>query len=109
MQGAVDAAGATAYGYLRGGGDAARLVATLARALLMEDAQFHWYQIFEAGVRQHHAWPAGSDESALILAGLARFLAAHTPTRRELSRVVQTATRLRRGEELYEDEPDDAE
>ena len=31
-------------------------------------------------------WPAGSEEGALILAGVARFLAAHTPTRRELSR-----------------------
>ena len=36
--------------------------------------------------RQFHAWPAGSEEGVLILAGLARFLAAHTPTRRELSR-----------------------
>ena len=31
-------------------------------------------------------------------------LAAHTPTRRELSQVVQIATRLGRGEALY-DEP----
>ena len=34
--------------------------------------------------------------------GAARFLAAHTPTRRELPRVVQIARRLRRGEALYE-------
>jgi hypothetical protein len=33
-----------------------------------------------------------------------RFLAAHTPTRRELSRVVDIATRLRRGEDLFEAE-----
>ena len=39
-----------------------------------------------------------------MLVGLARFLAAHTPTRRELSRVVDIAARLRRGEELYEDD-----
>ena len=37
----------------------------------------------------------------IYLAGLARFLAAHTPTRRELSRVVDIATRLRRGEDLF--------
>ena len=49
------------------------------------------------------AWPAGSDESALILAGAARFLAAHTPTMRELPQVVRTATRLRRGEVLFEE------
>ena len=102
VQGAVDEAGAIALGYLRGGGDPARLVAVLGHALLREDAEFHWYQGFEASVRQHDAWPAGSEEGALILAGFARFLAAHTPTRRELSRVVEIAARLRRGEELYE-------
>ena len=31
-------------------------------------------------------------------------LAAHTPTRRELPTVVRIATRLRRGEALYEDD-----
>ena len=39
-----------------------------------------------------------------MLAGVARFLAAHTPTRRELPTVVRIATRLRRGEALYEDD-----
>ena len=39
-----------------------------------------------------------------FLAGLARFLAAHTSTRRELSRVVDIATRLRSGEDLFEAE-----
>ena len=53
-------------------------------------------------VRQFHAWPPGSEEGALILTGTARFLAAHTPTRRELSQVVTIATRLRRGEALFE-------
>lgn len=102
IQGAVDRAGNIAAGYLRGGGDPARLVAALGYALLREDAEFHWYQVFEAAVAEHHAWPAGSEEGVLILAGFARFLAAHTPTRRELSRVVDIATRLRRGEELFE-------
>ena len=101
MQDAVDQAGAIAFGYLRGGGDPARLVAVLAHALLREDAEFHWFQILEASVRQFKAWPVGSEEGALVLTGLARFLAAHTPTRRELSRVVDIAVRLRRGEELY--------
>ena len=40
-----------------------------------------------------------------MLTAVARFLAAHTPTRRELPTVVRIATRLRRGEALYEDEP----
>ena len=103
-QGRVDEAGAVAYGYLRGGGDARLLVATLGHALLTEDAQFHWFQTVEAAVRQFHAWPDGSEEGRLILAGTARFLAAHTPTRRELPQVVRIATRLRRGEPLYEEE-----
>ncbi len=58
--------------------------------------------MYEAAVRQARAWPEGSEQSALILAGTARFLAAHTPTRRELPQVVRIATRLRRGEPLYE-------
>jgi nitrite reductase/ring-hydroxylating ferredoxin subunit len=102
IQGAVDRAGAIAAGYLRGGGDPLGLIAALGHALLGEDAEFHWYQVFEAAVAEFHAWPAGSDEGVLILSGLARFLAAHTPTRRELSRVVDIAARLRRGEELFE-------
>jgi hypothetical protein len=39
----------------------------------------------------------------MILAGTARFLAAHTPTRRERSQVVRIATRLGRGEALFEE------
>ena len=104
QQGRVDEAGAIAYGWLRNGGDPAALVAALGRALLAEDAGFHWYQTFEAAVRQFHAWPAGSEEGALVLAGCARFLAAHTPTRRELAQVVRIATRLRRGEALFEED-----
>ncbi|HEX6476940.1 MAG TPA: Rieske (2Fe-2S) protein [Acidimicrobiales bacterium] len=103
-QGGVDEAGAIVYGYLRSGGDARRLVAALGGALLAEDAGFHWFQTYEAAVRQASAWPQGSEEAALVLVGAARFLAAHTPTRRELPQVVRTAARLRRGEALFEDE-----
>jgi hypothetical protein len=103
QEGRVDEAGAIVYRYLSGGGDPARAVAALGHALLTEDAEFHWFQTYEAAVRQFHAWPPGSEEGALILAGAARFLAAHTPTRRELSQVVGIATRLRRGEALFEE------
>ncbi|MGA2209937.1 MAG: Rieske 2Fe-2S domain-containing protein [Acidimicrobiales bacterium] len=102
-EGGVDEAGQIAYRFLAGGGSPALLIATLGRALLTEDAQFHWFQIYEAAVRQHAAWPPGSEQGRLILAGCARFLAAHTPTRRERSQVVRIATRLRRGEPLYEE------
>ena len=103
VQGLVDEAGNEAYGFLRAGGSRAALVAALGHALLVEDAEFHWYQTVEAGVRQALQWPDGSDESALILSAVARFLAAHTPTRRELPTVVRIASRLRRGEALYEE------
>ena len=103
QEGRVDDAGAIVYRHLMGGGDPALAVAMLGRALLTEDAEFHWFQTYEAAVRQFHAWPAGSGEGALILAGAARFLAAHTPTRRELSQVVRIATRLGRGEALFEE------
>jgi hypothetical protein len=102
-EGMVDEAAAIVYGWLRSGGDQGAVVAALGAALLAEDAEFHWFQTFEAAVRQAGAWPEGSEQAALILTAAARFLAAHTPTRRELSQVVRIATRLRRGEELYEE------
>ena len=103
QHGRVDEAGAIAYGWLRTGGEPRRLIAALGRALLAEDAGFHWFQTYEAAVRQFYAWPAGSDEAALVLTGCARFLAAHTPTRRELSQVVRVAARLRRGDTLFDE------
>jgi nitrite reductase/ring-hydroxylating ferredoxin subunit len=101
-QGGVDRAGSIAFRWIKTGGDRRSLVAALGHALLSEDAGFHWYQTVEAAAAQSAAWPEGSDEAALLLAGAARFLAAHTPTRRELAHVVRTATRLRRGDDLFE-------
>ncbi len=102
-QGMVDEAGSIVYHWVRSGKDQGAVIARLGAALLAEDAEFHWYQTYEAAVRQASAWPAGSEQAALILAGAARFLAAHTPTRRELAQVVRIATRLRRGDALYEE------
>jgi hypothetical protein len=102
-QGQVDRAGGIVYRFLRRGGGQREVVAALGHALLAEDAEFHWFQTVEAAARQAATWPAGSEEAALILCGTARFLAAQTPTRRELPQVVRTATRLRRGEVLFED------
>jgi nitrite reductase/ring-hydroxylating ferredoxin subunit len=104
-QGMVDDAGAIVFGHVAGAGadERSATIAALGHGLLAEDAGFHWFQVYEAGVRQALAWPAGSDESALILTAVARFLAAHTPTRRELPTVVRTASRLRRGESVFEE------
>ncbi|MGH9297412.1 MAG: Rieske (2Fe-2S) protein [Acidimicrobiales bacterium] len=104
QEGMVDEAGRIVYSWIRSGRDQGAAVAALGSALLAEDAEFHWFQTYEAAVRQSAAWPQGSEQAALILAGTARFLAAHTPTRRELAQVVRIATRLRRGEPLYEQE-----
>ena len=87
-QGQVEEAAAEVAGFLRSGGSRAELIAELGHALLQEDAGFHWFQIYEAGVRQALAWPDGSEPSLLVLVAVARFLAAHTPTRRELATVV---------------------
>jgi hypothetical protein len=103
QEGMVDEAGAIVYGWLHSGGEQGAVIAALGSALLAEDAEFHWYQTYEAAVRQSAQWPEGSEPVALILVGAARFLAAHTPTRRELAQVVRIASRLRRGDALYEE------
>jgi hypothetical protein len=102
----VDEAGAIVYGWLAAGGSRTAVLAALGSALLREDAEFHWFQMYEAAARQSRAWPEGSEPVRLILSGAARFLAAHTPTRRELPQVARIAARLRRGEPLYELAPD---
>ena len=101
LQGNVDQAAAIVAG--SGRTDRPGVIAALGAALLREDADFHMYQSLEAGVRQALAWPAESQESLAILVGITRFLAARTPTRRELSAIDATAVRLRRGDELFAD------
>lgn len=80
------------------------LIATLARAVLREDAGFHAYQMLEAGVRQFAAWGNG-DEGRRILIAVARYLAAHSPTERAALQTADMARRLMRGVELHEDAP----
>jgi nitrite reductase/ring-hydroxylating ferredoxin subunit len=104
QQGRVDQAGGIVARWVLEGGDPRAAVAALGRALVNEDAGFHWFQTVEAAARQAAAWPDGSEPQALLLAGAARFLAAHTPTRRELPQVVRIALRLRRGEDLFEED-----
>jgi nitrite reductase/ring-hydroxylating ferredoxin subunit len=78
-----------------------RLIATLGYALLREDADFHTYQMFEAGLRQHRLWGA-TPEGRNILIAIARYLAAHSPTERARFQTATIARRLHRGERLYE-------
>jgi nitrite reductase/ring-hydroxylating ferredoxin subunit len=76
------------------------LIATLAYALLREDAGFHAYQMLEAGVRQFTVW-GDTDEGRHILIAVARYLAAHSPTERAALQTADIARRLMRGGELH--------
>ena len=65
QQGMVDEAGEIVYDHVTSGGDPSAVLAALGSGLLREDAEFHWFQTYEAAVRQSRAWPAGSEQSAL--------------------------------------------
>jgi nitrite reductase/ring-hydroxylating ferredoxin subunit len=78
------------------------LIATLAHAVLREDAGFHAYQMLEAGVRQFTAW-GNTDEGRRILIAIARYLAAHSPTERAALQTADIAQRLMRGGELHQE------
>jgi hypothetical protein len=77
------------------------LIATLARAVLREDAGFHTYQILEAGVRQFAVW-GDTEEGRRMLIAVARYLAAHSPTERAALQTADIARRLMRGGELHQ-------
>ena len=94
--------------YLRLGHPVEPLVATLARALLREDAGFHAYQMLEAGIRQFEEWH-GAEEGHHILVAAVRFLAAHAPTERSQFQTASIAQRMHRGGRIYEEEPEATE
>jgi hypothetical protein len=77
------------------------LIATLAQALLREDAGFHAYQVLDAGVRQFAEW-GNTDKGRHILVAVARYLAAHSPTERAELQTADIARRLMRGGELHQ-------
>jgi nitrite reductase/ring-hydroxylating ferredoxin subunit len=101
----VNPAGALVYRYLAQGHPADRLIQTLGKTLLREDAEFHSYQMFEAGVRQYDELKAARPrEAGYVLVGVARYLAAHAPTARAMLQTARIAQRLHRGEDLTSDE-----
>ena len=98
----VEAAASVVYRYLSLGYDDRRIIQTLGYVLLREDADFHTYQMFEAGIRQYHLLKAGRPEAARhVLVAVARYLAAHSPTDRAMNQTYTIAARLYRGDELY--------
>lgn len=100
----VNPAAAATAAYLRGGHDDKRLIAALGHTLLREDAEFHTYQTYEAGVQQYRALlPSRPEAARHVLVAVARYLAAHAPTSRAMLQTARIAMRLQRGEALYED------
>ncbi|NTU82495.1 MAG: Rieske 2Fe-2S domain-containing protein [Chloroflexales bacterium] len=97
----VNEAGELVACYLAAGGDEARLLATLGKALAREERDFHTIQTVEAAFAQH-ALLRGSPEASHVLIAAARYLAAHAPTVRAQGQTFQIAARLHRGEQLYD-------
>ena len=98
----VDLAARLVARHLTLGHSVRSLIATLARALLREDAGFHAYQVLDAGMRQFGEW-GNTDEGRHILIAVARYLAAHSPTERAELQTADIAQRLMRGGELHQD------
>ncbi|MDP6506173.1 MAG: Rieske (2Fe-2S) protein, partial [Planctomycetota bacterium] len=99
----VDAAAKLIEQYLRQGHPINPLIDTLTQATVREDANFHTFQMLEAGVRQYFEWE-GTPQAREILLAIARYLAAHSPTQRAQLQTAQIALRLHRGEALYEED-----
>lgn len=96
----VDRAGQLTASYLAGPGEVARLKRALGQALLREDVGFHTRQNLEAAINQYDR--TESDRQDLHLIATARYLSAHTPTRRSGEQTFRIAERLNRGERLHE-------
>lgn len=104
----VNAAGRLVYRYLAAGYPDDRLIQTLGQVLLREDAEFHSYQMFEAGVQQYRELRVVRPlEARYTLVGVARYLAAHSPTPRSMLQTARIAVRLQRGDDLTQ--PEDEE
>jgi hypothetical protein len=97
----VDLAARLVARHLELGHSPQALIATLAHAVLREDASFHAYQMLEAGVRQFAIWE-NTDEGRHILIAVARYLAAHSPTERAALQTADIARRLMRGSDLHQ-------
>jgi hypothetical protein len=102
----VNQAGELAARYLATGAAPARLIATLGKALLREDAGFHPLQCVEASTRQYYSLAGRPETTPLAhhaLVAAARFLGAHFPTPRSANQTYQIALRLQRGEKIFEE------
>lgn len=87
--------------HLRAGGAGRELFAALGTVLLREDAEFHTYQTYEAGARLFaELAPTRPEHARHVAVAVARYLAAHAPTHREMRQTARIAIRLQRGDDL---------
>ena len=86
-------------GYLASEGVPGDLMATMGRMMLREDTGFHAFQIVDAAFKQFEE-RQDAESGRHVMIGLARFLAAHSPTPRAEGQTYQIALRLQRGEDI---------
>jgi hypothetical protein len=100
----VNLAGLLTAEYLEAEGDVDQLKRKLGEGLLREDVGFHTRQNVEAAFNQYDTLDAcGDKERARVhLIATARYLSAHTPTRRAGEQTFRIAERLNRGEKIHE-------
>lgn len=90
------------------GHEPAPLIAELGHLLLREDAEFHTYQMLEAGVALHRELVTDDPLRAnRVLVAVTRYLAAHAPTSRAMHQTATTGRRLQRGDDLAADPPEE--
>ncbi|MFC7078824.1 Rieske (2Fe-2S) protein [Halorussus caseinilyticus] len=100
-EGEVDRAGKLVAAYLREGGDPAELKRVLGEGLLREDADFHTLQNVEAAFAQFDLTD-DPERARTHLVATARYVSAHSPTRRSAEQTFTIAERLHRGEKVHE-------
>jgi len=83
----------------RAGKPVEEILDTIAKAVLREDFDFHKLQVLEIIAKQIPV-ARESSEIELMLAGVARHTAAHSPTPREQNKLILIAQRLQRGENI---------
>jgi hypothetical protein len=98
----VNQAGGLVAQYLHGDGRPEALLARLGHLLLREDRDFHTIQTIEAAFKQYQRLQ-GSEAGTHVLIAAARYLAAHSPTVRAQGQTYTIASRLHRGEKIFEE------
>ncbi|GAK12096.1 Rieske (2Fe-2S) protein [Geomicrobium sp. JCM 19039] len=104
----VEVAAQWALSYSDKHADTGPLFAAIGEAMLREDAGFHTLQMYEAATVEYDNWNSFNNDFAkrakdTLLIALVRYVAAHSPTPRELPRFADIAWRLHRGEKIFEE------